>query len=430
MTRPSARLSFLRQLYTDGRLSQYLLFVASLAAVIGLFASRALVALSPILGLVAALAQPKLRAGLRSCLRLQTVLNMVLLYLFWVVSVVYTSELDVWQHEVYRKAPLVMVPLIFALAVPLSVWQRYMVGLLYVGLATVLALATFSNYLLDPEEGNRLIGIGHNVPAVTGVFHIHFSIMLALAFFIALLLRRSPLSTLKVRVALIGCAVLLFLIMHVLAYRTGLLVLYGMILLDAVLLIVLKRRFVLGLIMLAAMIGLPLLAYYTLEPVQNRVRISLDDLNEYQAGRDINDYSMSKRLAAWQTAIIVASQHPLLGVAPADVDAAMIDQYSYKNFGLLPKNWVMTHNQYLEAVVGGGVVGLLLWLLVLFGPFLQPAQRQNPYVVHFLLMMSIANLVDSLLQMQIGFNLFVFFYGFLVVYTERKTLPAPAHRSA
>lgn len=412
--------SSLRQLYADGRLSQYLLLLGSLAAVTGLFASRALVALSSVVGVLAILAQPHLRTQLRAGFRLQTVLGMALTYLFWVLSVVYTAETDVWRHEVYRKLPLLLVPLAFAVAVPLSLRQRLWVGLLFVGLGTVLALGTLGRYFLDPEESNRLIGIGHNVPAVTGVFHIHFSIMLALAFFFALLMRRNPLVQPLVRNALLGSAVLLFVIMHVLAYRTGLLVLYTMLLLDAVLLIVLQRRFALGLLILVGLVGLPVLAYYTLEPIQQRVSVTLEDLNQYSARRDINDYSLAKRFAAWKTAAIIFSQHPVAGVAPADVDAAMIDQYSYQSFGLLPKNWVMTHNQYLEAMVGGGVIGLLLWLFVLFGPFMQPAMRQNPYVVHFLLMMAIANLVDSLLQMQIGFSMFVFLYGFLVVNTERQ----------
>jgi O-antigen ligase len=209
-------------------------------------------------------------------------------------------------------------------------------------------------------------------------------------------------------------------VMHVLAYRTGLMVLYGMLLLDVGLLIALQRRYVLGALLLLALVGVPLVTYYTLEPIQQRVNVTLDDLDQYRTGRDINDYSLAKRFAAWKTATVIIGQHPVAGVAPADVDAAMLDQYSYQDYGLLPKNWVMTHNQYLEALVGGGIIGLVLWLFVLFGPFLQPAIRQNAYVVHFLLMMGIANLVDSLLQMQIGFSMFVFLYGFLVVATERQ----------
>ena len=373
----------LRQLYQDGRLSQYLLLLACTAAVIGLFASRALVALSPLVGLVAACTQPQLRTSLREWFQLRTVVSIGLLYIFLVISGVYTSEVEVWRHEVYRKLPLLVVPLAFAVAVPLNALQRFGIGLLYVGSATALAISTLGRYLTNPEEANRLISIGHNVPAITGIFHIHFSIM------------------------------------HVLAYRTGLMVLYVMFFFDAIILIVLQRRLLLGLLILVAMLGLPLVAYFTLVPIQSRVAVTLDDINQYQTGQDINDYSLAKRFAAWKTATVVAQQSPILGVGMADVDAAMISQYSYHDFGLRPKNWVMTHNQYLEYIVGGGTVGLLLWLLVLFGPFLQPAMRRNPYVIHFLLMMIVANLVDSLLQMQIGFNMFVFLYGFLVVGTER-----------
>ncbi|MBO0357127.1 O-antigen ligase family protein [Hymenobacter sp. BT186] len=409
----------LRQLYQGGRLSQYLLLLACAAAVVGLFASRALVALSPIVGLVAACTQPNLRASLKQWFHLRTVVCIALLYVFLVISGTYTTQYAVWQHEIYRKLPLLIVPLAFAVAVPLTERQKYGIGLLYVVLATSLAISTLGRYLLDPEEANRLISIGQNVPAITGIFHIHFSIMLALAFFFALLLRRNPLATPSVRWVLLGCATLMFIIMHVLAYRTGLMVLYAMLLFDAVILIMLQRRFVLGVLVLVAMVGLPLGAYLTLEPIQGRVAVTLEDIDQYQSGRNINDYSLAKRFAAWETATIIAREHPWLGVGMADVDAAMLGQYSYHNFGLKPKNWVMTHNQYLEYLVGGGAVGLLLWLLVLFGPFLQPALRQNPYVIHFLLMMSVANLVDSLLQMQIGFNLFVFLYGFIVVSAER-----------
>lgn len=410
----------LRQLYQTGRVSQYLLLLACVAAVVGLFASRALVALSPVVGVVAACAQPNLRETLRQWLRMRTVISIGLLYVFLVLSGLYTTEFGVWRHEVYRKLPFLVVPLAFAVAAPLSARQKFGIGLLYVGLATLLAITTLRGYLVDPEEANRMINMGHNVPATTGIFHIHFSLMLALAFFIALLMRSSPIAIPATRWGLLGCAIVIFVIMHVLAYRTGLLVLYVMLLFDMVGLVVLQRRFLLGLLTLLIIIGFPLLAYHSLDSVRERVETTIYDIDHYQTEQDINDFSASKRLFAWKTAVLVAREHPVLGVGMADVDNAMLYQYTYYNFGLKPKNWAMTHNQYLEYAVGGGVVGLFLWLQVLFAPFLQPPLRRNPYVIHFLLMMSVANLVDSLLQMQIGFNMFVFFYGFIVVSAERE----------
>jgi len=409
----------LRQFYQDGRLSQHLLLLACIAAVFGLFASRALVALSPIVGVVATFAQPQLRSKLSQWVHLRSVAVVLVLYLLLIVSGVYTSELEVWRHEVYRKLPLLVVPLAFAVAVPLSARQRFGVGILYVALGTILAVSALVRYLTNPEEANRLINIGHNVTAVTAIFHIHFSIMLALAFFFALLMCRSTLAGSVVRWTLLGSAAFIFVAMHVLAYRTGLLVLYVSLLVDAVILLVVQRRLVVGLLLLVAIFALSAAAYHFLQPVQHRVAATLYDIEQYQRGQDINNFSLSRRFVAWETATIIAREHLAFGVGMADVDAAMLSQYSYNNFGLQPKNWAMTHNQYLEYLVGGGVIGLSLWLLVLFGPFLQPALRRNPYVIHFLLIMSVANLVDSLLKMQIGFNLFVFFYGFLIVGAER-----------
>ena len=97
-----------------------------------------------------------------------------------------------------------------------------------------------------------------------------------------------------------------------------------------------------------------------------------------------------------------------------------MQQYEWRDFGLEPANRVMIHNQYLHYLVGSGIIGLFLWLLALLSPLAQPSLRKNPYVIHFLVVMGTGMLVDSLLELQIGFNLFVFLYSFLVVAGERR----------
>ena len=81
-------------------------------------------------------------------------------------------------------------------------------------------------------------------------------------------------------------------------------------------------------------------------------------------------------------------------------------------YGLRRANRVMVHNEYLHQLLAGGVVGLGLWLAVLFWPLAQPKQRRNPYIWHFVAVLGVAMLVDTVLELQIGFNLFVFGYGF------------------
>jgi O-antigen ligase len=413
--------STFRQAYADGRLSQYLLLLACLAGVVGLLASRALVAISPIVGVVAAAANPNVRRELNYWLRNAGAWQLALLYLMLAVSGFYTAAWAVWQHEVYRELPLIGVPLAFTLAVPLNGRQRFWVGTLFVVGLALIGLATMSRYWADPAAALELIRIGHNIPSVTRIFHIHFSIMLALAFYFGLLLRRSSWATPALRWVLLASSGVAVVVLHVLAYRTGLLVFYVMLIVDAFYFLLVKRRFLTGLALLLALIVIPVVAYSSLDSVRQRVWATGFDLNQFRQGYDLNDVSLGKRLAAWETARTIAGQNPWLGVGAADAYDAMMQQYEYRDYGIRPENRVMIHNQYLHYLVGSGITGLFLWLLALLGPLAQPDQRRNPYVWHFLLILGTAMLVDSLLEVQIGFNLFVFLYGFLVVATERRS---------
>ncbi|OUJ75168.1 O-antigen ligase family protein [Hymenobacter crusticola] len=312
------------------------------------------------------------------------------------------------------------VPLIFAVAVPLSEQQRFWLGCMFVLGTTLLGADTLVRYLLTAPEVHEMFNTGQNIQTVTGVFHIHFGVMLALAFYFGVLLRRNSYATRIWRWLLLLAVLLIVAVLHVLAYRTGLLVFYSVLLFDSVWLIVARRQFLWGLGALLLFVVLPWFAYKTLEPIQARVNGTYYDLEQFSLSHDINNFSLSKRLAAWETAQAVAAQHPWLGVGLADTEAAMMEQYSWRDFGLQPINRVMVHNQYLHYLLGAGIVGLFVWLLVLLGPLAQPRVRRNPYVIHFLLILGVAMLVDSLLQLQIGFNLFVFLYGFLVVNAERQ----------
>lgn len=391
---------------------------------VGLFASRALVALSPLVGVAAAVANPQGRQALVQWRRNKSAGSLALLYLILLVSGLYTEEWAVWRHELYRQLPLLGVPLAFAVAVPLSGRQRYTVGCFFVSGATLIGGATVGRYLLDPEANNVLIMIGQNTPSVTGIFHIHFGLMLALAAYFGFLLSRSTYAGLVARPLLLLGGISAAVALHILAYRTGLLVLYAALLVHGVFLIVGQRRFLLGGILLGFLLVAPTLSYYFLTPIRYRVEATEYDMAQFFSERDINTFSISQRFAAWETARVVATLHPWIGVGLADVRAKMMQQYEWRDFGLEPANRVMIHNQYLHYLVGSGILGLFFWLLVLLGPLAQPALRKNPYVIHFLVVMGTGMLVDSLLELQIGFNLFVFLYSFLLVAGERRSQQA------
>ncbi|WP_170172505.1 O-antigen ligase family protein [Hymenobacter rigui] len=405
-------------------MSQHLLWLACGAGVAGLLAFRMLIALSPVVGVLAVLANPRLRQVLSRYWRNGAALRAAALVAFLLLSGLYTSQWAVWRHELFRSLTWLGVPLAFTLAVPLSARQRLTVGAGFVLSVAAVGLVTMGQYLLNPAEANEAIRIGQNMQAATGTFHIAFGTMLAQAFFWGLLLRGHPLAGRVLRGLLLLAAAGIVLTLHVLAYRTGLLLLYTGLLAYAVRLLV-RRNLLAGLLLLLGVVLVPWIAYRTLDSVEQRVSATVYDVSQYLEGHDINDYSLARRLAAVETAGTIIRQHWLLGVGPADAYAAMQDQYSWQDFGLRPENRVNVHNQYLSTLVGGGVVGLALWLALLLWPLVQPATRRNPYVAVFIFTQAIAMLVVDILSLQISLNLFVFGYGFLVVATETAHLRVP-----
>ena len=407
------------QLYFSGRLSQYLLLLACLAGIAGLLASRALIAIAPVVGVVAALTNPDILRALPNYYRNGAAMRAAAVVAFLLLSGFYTSEWPVWRHELFRDLTWLAVPLAFTLAVPLAGGQRLAVGAAFVLATTAVGLATLAHYFLDPAAANAAIHIGQNMPAITHLFHIAFGVMLALAFFGGLVLRRQALAGPMLRGALVAAAVAAALTLHILAYRTGLLVLYSGLLAVAVRLLA-RRHLRWGLAVLALLAVGPWLAYHTLPSVRERLNGTVWDIHQYTEGRDINNYSVARRLAAIETAGAIIGQHWLLGVGPADTRTALMAQYAWRDLGLRPENRVEVHNQYLQALLGGGLVGLALLLALLFWPFTQAWARRDALLGLFLWVQATAMLVDAVLDLQIGLNLFVFGYGFLVVAGENR----------
>ncbi|MFD2720247.1 O-antigen ligase family protein [Hymenobacter monticola] len=412
------------QHYRSGCLSQYLLLLACVTGVAGLLASRALIAIAPIVGVVAALANPDFVRALPRYFRNGAAMRAAAIPAFLLLTGLYTSNWATWRHELYRDLVWLGVPLAFAVAVPLAGWQRLAVGSTFVLGTAAVGLATLARYLLDPAAAAEAIRVGQNVPAITHIFHIAFGIMLALTFFAGLLLRGHQRAGRALRAALLAAAAVAAIALHVLAYRTGLLVFYAG-LLAVALRVLVRRHLVLGLALLAGLALGPWLAYQLLPTVQVRVNSTLFDLEQYTNGSDINEYSVARRLAALQTASNIAGDHWFRGVGPADVRDAMMAQYDWQSLGLREENRVEVHNQYVQSLLGGGVLGVALLLGLLFWPLTQGWARRDAAVCLFLVIEATAMLVDSVLDLQIGLNFFVFLYGFLMVAGERKNREQP-----
>lgn len=333
-------------------------------------------------------------------------------YVLFLLSSFYTETWDQWRYYATQYLPMLIIPLAWGLLPRLRSKQQYALLLLFLLLVTFLSVGTVINYFLHREEINTMISHSQNPTSINGLSHIYFGVLMALGVFFGVHIYQSPLlirheTEKKIILVSVG---LTFISLHIMAFRTGLLALYVAMLVQLFALIRNRKQYVLGSALLAAVVLMPVSAYFALESVQLRVENTRYDIQRYLNKEDINYYSIAQRLAAWETALAVVRHNWLLGVAPADVKVEMQRQYAVKDFGLEKKNQVMVHNQYLHLLVSLGLAGFILLLYTLIYPLVKFAWQRNLGSTAFLMVMATAMLVESIFQRQLGLNAFVFFY--------------------
>ena len=385
--------------------------------VLGLFTSRAIISLSPLVLVLAAVLNRDWQLGWRAYWRNPAALVPAGLYGLLLLSVVITIDLTEWRHQTFRQLLLVAVPLAVAVAPPLPARYRAALAGWWLAVGTTVAAATLEYFLRHRAAIEESITRSKTQTAVTGIGHIYFGVMLALCTLYGLEIAISDTRSCSRRTRLAAgvCAIVCALTMHLLAYRTGLVALYGALAVSVVRTLIVQRRVVVGSLMVLGLIAMPVAAYYALPSVQLRVEQTHSDLHRFRHGEDINEYSLSQRLAAWYTAGTLVKRHWLTGVGQADVRRVMDEQYEHESFGLRPENRILPHNQYLQYLLGGGVLALALLLALLLLPVLAGPTRSDPFVRHLVAAVGFALCFDSMLEVQYGLNPFVLHYAVLVV---------------
>jgi O-antigen ligase len=100
-----------------------------------------------------------------------------------------------------------------------------------------------------------------------------------------------------------------------------------------------------------------------------RIDQGISDIQQYMSGGETYT-NVGVRLELWRGALRLIERHPLLGANPAterEELAALVAAHKVHPYVLEFPHY---HNDILQALVFGGVVGLLVWGATLLAPFL------------------------------------------------------------
>ncbi len=395
----------------------FLLILGSVVLIIGLPTSPALISIATGIFGFLFLFQKHIFALYKEKFKDSIYIGFYILFFLHFLSF-FTSENtnEVWD-EIKIKLPFLLIPMGFMAMPTVSLKLKNQLSFLFLFVISTIAIASVINYFLHYEMINNLILHSKEIPVITKITHIYFSAMLAFAIFVAFnlykYLKNSDIilffSNEKYFIVFLG--LLSFICLHILATRTGLFSFYIGLMLYGIYIIILYRKYYIGISLMIMIILMPIIANYTLTSFHNRVVNTYQDIQIWQHNGDISNRSISMRFATWQTAWHVFQKNWIFGVGISDIDTAIDKQYDLETFKLNKGNRLKDlHNQFFEYSLGFGIIGLFALIFTIFYPFYFNNFRNNDILIQLICICSVAMTAESLLERQVGICFFTFFY--------------------
>ena len=145
------------------------------------------------------------------------------------------------------------------------------------------------------------------------------------------------------------------------------------------------------------------------------VHLKTNRISDFAAKIPIESISTSSsiRLQIWKNTYSLWSENSILGVGPSDIREAIKTKLAASgNLEFATGDYNM-HNQFLESLIGLGILGLLALLAILYFSFKSAAGNKSILFVYLLLIITVNFFFESILNRQSGLFFFLFFLSLL-----------------
>ncbi len=322
------------------------------------------------------------------------------------VSALWSGDHDYTLERLRIKLPFLILPFAFASMPPLR--KKEILTILYFLLVmmSIISLYVLTNFLVNFDEIMETLGRGGHLPTPSN--HIRFSLTLALTIIggLALWVNKFHFRQPFERFVIGGMTLFLFVFIHVLSVRSGILALYLGLFVLGVYYIFIKKKYLLGLAGVITVLALPIIAYQTVPSFKLKVDYAVWDYKQFQQGAG-GQYPDSERLISMQTGMDIAKENILFGVGAGDLKQEIKNYYETKFTGKY--NFRMPHNQLISIFAGTGLIGLLIFIAGYFFPLFYKNNYRQPLflALHAVIFMSF--FMENTIENNFGISMFLFF---------------------
>ncbi len=353
---------------------------------------------------------------------IQSPFNFTLVLIFGAVLVTaaFHSEWARHMDKALLMLPYLVLPIAFSLFGELR-RQTILVFIIgYVSITFLFAAGVFIGYLISPVDYIEKISQGQAIRTPSS--HIRFSMLVAVAVVLSLITVHSGLFRLvkpqKTILILLGS--ILFVFLHFLAVKTGLLTLYlaiiGYLSLQAI-----CRKSYRGLLWAVLLIiSSALISYQIFPSFKAKIHYSIWDISQY--GQEDNAYlSDTYRLKSMVYGIETFKSSPVRGVGYHRLDDET--RQVYLRHEESAESVKLPHNSFIYILAASGLIGAILSFPGIILPFFRKRFDVNPYLLPIGIILWISCIVEPTLETTIGIHfhlLFVLILGQLNISQQHQ----------
>ncbi|MCB0375822.1 MAG: O-antigen ligase family protein, partial [Sinomicrobium sp.] len=265
------------------------------------------------------------------------------LFLIVLLSGLQGGDMTYWLTRLRVKIPLLVLPLMFIMFPHIRERKLHAIYYFLILWMSVLSIGVGLHYLWHAEAINTLMKQGQPMP--TPGNHIRFSMMLAYGVVCGAYLywKKWYWKFHWERKLLLALSIFLFLFMHLLSVRSGLLVIYSCGLVMGGIYAFVSRRYWIAACIILGIVMTPLLAYYLIPSFKAKVEyMSYDSwMRRHEMGAL---YADSGRIVSVEVGYEIFRRHPVFGVGVGHIRNEVNRIFAEKHADL--PHPLMPHNQF------------------------------------------------------------------------------------
>lgn len=324
---------------------------------VGLLLSRFCISLGIALLVINFLLQPDYKIVKQRFRANNTLWILPILCLLYIISGLYSADVNEWLWRTRTKLPFLLLPITFAVLPSLQKKHFHWLLNLFLVLMGIGIFYSLSQYISNYAEITESYFRGKTLPTL--IHHVRFSLLIAYAVIICFYFYQKTKINQVIAYFYAGTGLFMLIFLHILAVRSGLLALYCCVFYLLWSSKILSKQY--KIILLATSFTLVFLSINYMPTLSNKLNYVKYDLHQIWHNKSIEGASDSRRIIAILTGIEVGNTAPLFGVGAGDVRSEMEVLFIAKKSELANSNY-LTHNQFVFIYAALGIFGLLLFL--------------------------------------------------------------------